>query len=63
MLPETIPAAWEAFKLNRILGAGLDESDLSKVRFQELVFRLAYHAAVGTELFQELEVSLGPERP
>jgi len=63
MLPEHILRAWEAFQWNRVIGPGLNnESEISKVRFQELIFRLRYHSALWTERFNELERFLGEER-
>jgi len=62
MLPEHILRAWGAFQWSRIVGPGLNESENSKVRFQELIFRLRFHLALRTELFQELVRYLGEER-
>eukprot|EP01102_Stenamoeba_stenopodia_P008882 TRINITY_DN2600_c0_g1_i1.p1 TRINITY_DN2600_c0_g1~~TRINITY_DN2600_c0_g1_i1.p1 ORF type:complete len:124 (+),score=21.88 TRINITY_DN2600_c0_g1_i1:312-683(+) len=60
--PEHVLGALEAFQWNRVVGPGLNESENTKVRFQELIFRLRYHSALRTELFKELERSLGEER-
>jgi len=63
MLPEHFTGALQAFHCNRILLPGLDvESENSKVRFQELAFRIQYHSVMQTRTFLELERYLGKER-
>jgi hypothetical protein len=62
MLPEHVLGALEAFQWSRVVGPGLNESENSKVRFQELIFRIRYHSTVQTPIFLELERSLGEER-